>query len=124
MTIMSERDVVAKGAVTTVGEHMASVIAERDATIADIRSQLAAAREALSNANERALTYDDELRTVRERAERLGQVVEAARTVARYYAAHYDYRVKNRGEHWALDKYTAKLIEEVRALDDASAGES
>ncbi len=48
MTIMSERDVVAKGAVTTVGEHMASVIAERDATIADLRTQLAAAQSEVS----------------------------------------------------------------------------
>lgn len=69
--IADVRDAFTKGRTylyTQTGDIVCN-IAELLAAYDDLRTQLAAAREALSNANERALAYDDELRTLRHRAE-------------------------------------------------------
>ena len=109
---------------------------KKEATIDDLRAELAAAREALSNANERALAYDDELRTLRHRAERMGRVVEAAiRERETHEAAdrEIDKPVLEWGNHtiaktraaWR-EAWTAYIdtVNSYRTLDDASAGES
>lgn len=89
--------------------------------IATLRTQLAAAREALSNANERALAYDDELRTLRHRAERLDAAVEAARAIKEAVDIQYLDGEPSRIGH-ADSLLLVALDREVRTLDDASAG--
>jgi len=84
--------------------------------VATLRAELAAAREALSNANERALTYDDELRTLRHRAERMGRVIKHMR---RYLPVPGELPGENR---ISVREWEA-LMAEIEALDDASAGE-
>ena len=110
----------------------------------DLRTQLAAAREALSNANERALAYDDELRTLRHRAERERDALqkiavlqdawetEAMGNITMLLKERNEYRDRAERMESQIDAvrslcddmqgYTALKVLEL--LDDASAGES